>query len=118
MKHIMGNSPHCNECRYWQEPEPWEKCPEDGWCISKKHLSRGINGRKREHPPEREPRKWMWVCSWWEDAEYPYINHFEAETRTPDPNRKPLEQKMIADAIAEAVEKQKDLTAYYKRKKT
>lgn len=103
----MGNSPHCNECLYWRDPEPGEKCREDGWCYCKKHLSTGVNGRKREHPPEREPVKWMWSCHWWEDAEYPHINHFEAATHKPDPNRGELEQRIIADAIAKAEEEQK-----------
>lgn len=117
MRHIMGNSPKCNECRYWKDPEPWEKCPEDGWCTNKKALSIGINGKKRQDPPEKEPVKWNQNCSWWEDAEYPYINNFEAETRKPDPNRGPMEQMIIADAIERAVEEQKDLDAYYRRKR-
>lgn len=117
MKHIMGNSPKCSECLYWREPEPWEKCKEDGWCTNQKHLSIGINGKKREHPPEREAVLWNGECSWWEDAEYPHINHFEAATRKPDPNRSDLEQMVIADAIAKAVEEQKDLDEYYRRKK-
>ena len=117
MKHIMGNSVKCNECLHWRDPEPWEKCREDGWCVNKKHLSIGINGHKRQNPPEKEARKWMWDCHWWEDAEYPHINQFEAETRKPDPNRSELEQMIIADAIQKAVEEQKDLDAYYQRKK-
>ena len=117
MKHIMGNSPKCNECLHWRNPEPWEKCKHDGWCTNRKHLSTGINGKKREHPPEKESVKWNGSCHWWEDAEYPYINHFEAATWKPDPNRSPMEQIIIADAIQKAVDEQKDLGAYYRRKK-
>ena len=104
MKHIMGNSPKCIDCFYWRNPKPHEKCQHDGWCINKKHLSVGINGKKREHPPEKEARKWMWSCHWWADADYPHINHYEAETWKPDPSRSELEQIVIADAIREAVE--------------
>ena len=107
MKHIMGNSPHCNECLHYKEPEPWEKCSHDGWCYNKKHLMIGINGRKRNHVPEREPVKWMWCCHWWEDAEAPHINHFEAATHKPDPNRSELEQAIIAEYIRQTEEEQK-----------
>jgi hypothetical protein len=72
--------------------------------VNKKHLRIGINGKKRENPPEKEARKWMWCCGWWEDAEYPHINRFEADTWKPDPNRSELEQVVIADAIKKARE--------------
>ena len=117
MRHIMGNSPKCSECLHWREPKPWEKCKWDGWCVSQKHLSIGINGKKREHPPEKEAVMRNGNCSWWEDAEYPHINKYEALTNKPDPNRRELDQMIIADAIAKALEEQKDLDAYYQRKK-
>lgn len=117
MKHIMGNSPKCNECLHWKDPEPWEKCRHDGWCINKQQLSTDIAGKKRQNPPEKEAVNWHDSCLNWEDAEYPHINHFEAATHKPDPNRKPMEQIIIADAIARAEEEQKDLDAYYRRKK-
>lgn len=107
MRHRMGNSPKCCECRWYQERRPNDGCRYDGWCYCKKQLSSGVNGHKREHPPEREPVRWNWDCRWWEDAEYPHINHFEAATRKPDPNRSPMEQMIIADAIAKAEEEQK-----------
>ena len=117
MRHIMGNSPKCNECLHWRNPEAWEKCKHDGWCINQKHLRIGINGQKRKNPPEKEAVKWNGVCDWWEDVEYPHINYFEAATHKTDPNRNPMEQIIIADAIAKAEEEQKDLDAYYRRKK-
>lgn len=117
MRHVMGNSPHCNECRWYKEKQEYDKCRHDGWCTNKKALSRGINGHKRDHPPEREPVMWNGECSWWEDAEYPHINHFEASTHKPDPNRKGLEIMIIADAIAKAKEEQKDLSAWYESRR-
>lgn len=117
MRHIMGNSPHCNECLHYRKPEPGKKCTKDGWCTNQKHLQIGINGHKREHPSEWEPVIWQECCQWWEDAEYPHINHFEAVTHKPDPNRKGIESMIIADAIAKAEEEQKDLGAYYERKR-
>ena len=107
MRHRMGNSPKCCECRWYQERRPNDGCRYDGWCYCKKQLSSGINGHKREHPPERESVVWNWDCKWWEDAEYPNINHYEATTHKPDPNRSPMEQMIIADAIAKAEEEQK-----------
>lgn len=101
MKHIMGNSPKCSECFHFARPEPWEKCKGDGWCTNQKHLSIGINGKKREHPPEKEAKRWNGKCSFWEDAEYPHINEYEAETGNPDPNRGELEQMIIRSVLEE-----------------
>ena len=117
MKHIMGNTPKCYECRWYREKEDGEQNKRDGWCTCKKALRTNAIGQKRENPPEREPVMQNDECSWWEDAEFPYINHFEAMTRKPDPNRKPVEQMIITDAIQKAVEEQKDLDAYYERKR-
>ena len=117
MRHIMGNSPKCNECLYWREPEPWDQCKKDGWCTNKQQLSTDIAGKKRQNPPGKEAVNWHDSCFCWEDAEYPHINHFEAATWKPDPNRSEMEQMIITDAIAQAVEEQKDLDAYYRRKK-
>ena len=117
MKHVMGNSPNCNECRWYKEPEPWEKCTGDGWCTNKKALQIGINGKKRENPPEKEAKKWMHCCSWWEDAEYPHINYFEACTHKPDPNRSGFETLIVIDAIAKAIEEQKDLGAWWEKRR-
>ena len=117
MKHIMGNSPKCYECKHWKKKEASEKSRKEGWCYNKKANSIGINGHKREHVPERLPTNQGDSCSWWEDAEWPHINHFEANCHIPDPNRNPVEALVIADAIAKAKEEQQDLTAYYEHKR-
>ena len=106
MKHRMGNSPRCDECLWYRERKPNDGCKHDGWCHYKKQLSEGVNGHKREKPPEREAVMRMWDCKWWEDAEYPHINNFEAVTHKPDPNRKGMERIVIEDAIAKAEESQ------------
>ncbi len=94
MKHKMGNSPKCNECKFYREKEPNDGCREDGWCYNPIQNTYGINGRKRDKPTERQPVKWMWECRQWIDAEVD-INHFEVVTGTPDPNRSEADQEYV-----------------------
>ncbi len=117
MRHIMGNGTKCIECKWYSEKEDGDKCRGDGWCHNPRHLSIGINGKKRTNPPKKEPRMWQLKCRLWEDAEYPHINDYEAATHLPDPSRSPIEQLIIADAIKKAEEEQKDLDAYYQKRR-
>ena len=102
MRHRMGNTPHCIECYWYREKEAHDGCREDGWCTNTKHCAVGINGRKREHPPEREPVRWNHECRMWEDAEC-RLTHFEVCARTPEPWKSEEEQERVM-AILQAEE--------------
>ena len=94
MKHTLGNDPRCKDCYWYREKEADDKCLFEGWCTCKKELATGINGRKREHPPERKAVHDHWCCQWWEDAEE-RLTHYEVMTRKPEPWRTPLEKEAI-----------------------
>ena len=96
MKHRLGNSPKCKECFFWRDHEPGEKVPNglDGWCTNKHQCQTGVNGRKREHPPEREPCMWNGNCKYWEDAEN-HLTRFEVDTLTPEEWRTDGEKEYI-----------------------
>lgn len=68
MKHIMGNTPKCWECRHFQEMEKSQKLYLDGWCYEPK--AQGVNGKMPKHPSERAAVHHNWNgCRWWIDAE-------------------------------------------------
>lgn len=69
MKHRMGNSPMCYECRFYTEEEEIRTKQTVGYCICKEHLRLGINGRIRENPKERERVRYNDCCKFWIDAE-------------------------------------------------
>lgn len=105
MRHRLGNTPKCCECYWYREKEAHEKTNQkDGWCTNKKQLACGINGRKREHPPEREPRLWNGCCSWWEDAEL-RLTHFEVSCRKPEEWRTAEEKRYIRELFEKAKER-------------
>lgn len=106
MKHIMGNTPKCSECFWYREKEDYDKCRLDGWCTNKKQCAVGINGRKREHPPDREAVHWNGQCKWWEDAE-DRVTHFEVQTMHPEPWKSEEEQAKVEKLLNDAVKKQK-----------
>lgn len=81
MKHRLGNTPKCWSCLWYREKEEARETPFDGYCTNKKQLSRGINGRKLEHPPERSGvLMTRHACKDWQDAEQPDITHFDVVT--------------------------------------
>lgn len=69
MRHKMGNSPKCYECRFYQEKTEGEKlrlsC--DGWCTNKK--AQGINGHKPIKELDRIQVARNDCCGLWVDAE-------------------------------------------------
>lgn len=100
MKHRLGNSPKCKDCYWYREREPGVKCSKDGWCINPKQLAIGVNGHKREHPPEREEVYWNCSCRLWEDAE-DRLTHFEVLTRQPETWKTPIEQEHVRQILQE-----------------
>lgn len=69
MKHIMGNSPMCRECRYYTEEEDVRTKKVAGYCHCPEYLRHGINGRIIEKPKERAPVCRNDCCKYWIDAE-------------------------------------------------
>ena len=100
MKHRIGNTPKCKDCRWYMEKEGYDGCRLDGWCTNKKQCSLGINGKRREHPPEKEPVLWNHCCRLWEDAECG-LTHFEVCTRKPEPWRTAKEQEEVRRLLDE-----------------
>jgi len=84
MKHIMGNSPKCYECKYYVEEEDVRTKQAIGYCTCKQHLRLGINGRVVPNPPERIKIRRNHCCKFWEDAESGYT-HFEVMTGYKEP---------------------------------
>ena len=68
MKHRLGNSPKCYECKWYKEVED-ANAKADGYCCCKEHLRQGINGRIIEKPKEFAPVNWNQCCKHWVDAE-------------------------------------------------
>ncbi len=71
MKHKMGNTPKCFECKYYVEHcdkavklNPWMT----GWCIEPWNLSHGINGHVCEKKDRIQTRN-TFSCHRWVDAE-------------------------------------------------
>ena len=100
MRHTLGNSPKCNTCYFYREKEAGEQCRGDGWCTNKKQCAVGVNGRKRENPPEREAVMWQGCCRQWEDAE-DRLTHYEVLTRQPEPWRSEIEKALIISILEE-----------------
>lgn len=69
MKHRMGNSPKCYECKFYATEEDVRTHQEIGYCICKEHLRQGINGKVRINPPERMRTDKNQCCRYWIDAE-------------------------------------------------
>ena len=96
MKHIMGNSCKCNECYWYREPEPDEKCPEDGFCTNVR--AHGINGKRLKDPKAEMPVMWGNNCSHWEDAETRFTM-YEVLTLNAEPCRTPAEKEYIENLL-------------------
>lgn len=108
MKHIMGNSPKCNECKYYREREEGEVCKADGFCVLGHNT---INGRR--YKVERRAVCWNECCGCWIDAEEELIAYYEAVIGKPDPGKPPLMYALAADIITSAMgEQKKRRTAY------
>lgn len=107
MRHRLGNGPKCKECYWYREKEEHDGCREDGWCHNKHQLSVGINGRKREHPPDREPVMWNGCCRDWEDAE-DRLTRFEVLTGHPEEWRTPIEKELILQKLGKSKEGETD----------
>ena len=84
MKHKMGNSPMCYECKYYTEEEDVRTHQTIGYCICKEELRRGINGKVRSNPPERMRTDRNQCCRYWIDAESSHTR-FEVLTGYKEP---------------------------------
>lgn len=84
MKHTLGNSPKCHECKYYEEKEDVRTKKTIGYCVCKEHLRLGVNGRAKSNPPEREQTASNDCCKFWIDAESGRTR-FEAETGYKEP---------------------------------
>lgn len=84
MKHKMGNSPRCSECKFYRERAEGEKLrnENDGWCINKK--AQGINGRKPLKTVDRVQVPGNTCCHLWIDAESG-LTRFEVGTGYKEP---------------------------------
>ena len=69
MKHRMGNSPMCFECKYYEEVEDVRTKKAVGYCINKEYLRLGVNGRVVEKPKERAIVQRRDGCKYWIDSE-------------------------------------------------
>lgn len=69
MKHKMGNSPKCYECKFYTEEEDVRTHQQIGYCSCKEHLRQGINGKVITNPPERKRTDSFLCCRYWVDAE-------------------------------------------------
>lgn len=69
MKHKMGNSPKCYECKFYTEEEDVRTKQTVGYCNCKRYLRLGVNGKVRENPPERKQVTGNNCCKFWIDAE-------------------------------------------------
>lgn len=69
MKHKMGNSPKCYECKFCIEEEDVRTKDVISCCISKDYLRTGINGRVINNPQERKIISRNGCCKHWVDAE-------------------------------------------------
>lgn len=84
MKHTMGNSPKCYECRFFEEVEDICTKKTVGYCVCKEHLRLGINGKVKSNPPERMRTERNQCCKYWVDAESGHT-HFEVLTGYKEP---------------------------------
>lgn len=98
----MGNSPKCNECKYYREKEAEEVCALDGFCMIG-HTS--INGKKTK--VEKTAVAWNWDCDEWIDAENDLIGHYEAVMHKASPSKPPLAAALANSAILEAITEQR-----------
>ena len=69
MKHRLGNSPRCFECKYYEEAEDVRTKKVVGYCTNKAHLRLGVNGKILEKPKERVVTERWNCCRFWVDAE-------------------------------------------------
>lgn len=69
MKHKMGNSPMCYECKFFETEEDSRTHRPINYCICKEHLRQGVNGKILTNPPERMEVEWSNFCKYWIDAE-------------------------------------------------
>ena len=106
MKHIMGNSPKCNECKYYREREPGDNFRYDGWCVEPWSLAHNLLGQKLKVPVERRGVLGNWNCNRWIDAESD-LTRYEVETGQPEPGRRECEQELVRSIIARAKEEQR-----------
>ena len=106
MRHRWGNWPKCYECYWYREKEEHDGCRHDGWCTNPTALRIGINGHRRENPPERAAVMWNEVCSYWEDAE-DRLTKYEAVCGVAEPWRKGLDKERVEEIIRAAKEERK-----------
>ena len=69
MKHIMGNSPKCSECKFYREREPGDNIRYDGWCVNyfnNNYLTKGV---KLKEPTQKRGVLWNNSCDQWKGCD-------------------------------------------------
>ena len=84
MKHKLGNSPKCYECKFFTEEEDVRTKRVIGYCICREHLRLGVNGKIKRKPPEYMSTERNSCCKFWIDAESGYTK-FEVLTGYKEP---------------------------------
>ena len=78
-KHIIGNTPRCSSCMYYEEKTHNDKtipfCKKRNWCI---------------------PHNCG--CSYWIDRETG-LTYYEVQTHVPEPKRTPMEIELLKKYI-------------------
>ena len=101
MRHIMGNTPHCDEC-YWytakseHDKDNWL----DGWCRQEKEVK---DWNQRDRMKTRANDR----CRFWEDAE-DRLTYYEVETRSPEAWRSDIEKCIIEKILDEDIRKARE----------
>ena len=105
MKHIMGNSPKCSECKYYREREIHDNIRYDGWCVEPYNNTYFYANKKKAEPTQKEGVLWNHSCERWIDAE-DGLTRYEVETGEPEPGRRECEQELVRSILARAREQQ------------
>jgi hypothetical protein len=94
VKHVMGNTPRCDECYFYtakseREKDNWL----DGWCRQENMVK---NWQQRERMKTSANGR----CRFWEDAE-DRLTYYEVETRSPEAWRSDIEKCIIEKMLKE-----------------
>lgn len=109
MRHILGNSVKCIECKFYVEKTDNDKCKYDGWCYNDFVRSHGVNGKKISPPKERVAVRWNYGtgCDCWLDAECD-LTAYEVLTGVPEPTRSEKEKDAVLHILQKAKQQQKE----------
>jgi len=92
-KHILGNSPRCEACKYYSPKTADEKNSLDGWC----ELGTFINGKKVTD--RGKVNEWE-CCRKWQESRTG-LTYYEVMTRRLEDWRKPLERMELERILKE-----------------